>query len=109
MLQPRALDYERARPKPAPFWRRNRLLWGITDRYCYSLLVIGPLFVVMGFYSFYTDPSNTLRMHICGVAVQTAAQKTAWTLGGVVMSGLGVWFVAWHRASERDENGDIQN
>jgi hypothetical protein len=101
-LQP-PLDYEPVRPKPAPFWRRNVLLWAIICFNGYAFAVIGPWFVVAGIHSFFVDPNGSLRMF--GEPVQTVPQKILWTLLNLLIGALGVWFVAWHRFSKR--SGDV--
>ena len=99
----RALNYEPVRPKPAPFWRRNVLLWAMICFNGYGFAVIGPLFVVMGIRSFFVDPNGSLRMF--GEPVQTVTQKMLWILLNLVIGALGVWFVAWHRFSKRSRDG----
>jgi hypothetical protein len=98
-----ALDYEPVRPKPAPFWRRNVLIWAIICFNGYGVAVMGPWFVVLGIRSFFVDPAGSLTMF--GEPVQTTTQKIVWTVLNLVISALGVWFVAWHRSSTRSGDG----
>ncbi len=103
MPQQRALDYEPVRPKPAPFWRRNVLIWATICFNGYSFAVIGPWFVVLGIRSFFVNREGSLRMF--GETVQTVKQKIVWTLLSLVIGALGVWFVAWHRSAKRSGDG----
>src|SRR5258705_7064215 len=99
MVFQRALEYEPVRPRPAPFWPRNLLLWAIICFHGYSFAVIGPLFVVVGIRSFSVDPGGSLWMF--GEPVRTVIQKIVWTFLSLVIGELGIWFVAWNRASKR--------
>ena len=96
----RILDYEPAPLKPAPYWRRNRVLWII---YCigYALAVCGPVGVAAGIVSLYADPQGSLRTSVFGVPVQTVTEKLVLTVSYLLIGALGFWFLAWHSFFKR--------
>jgi hypothetical protein len=57
----------------------------------------------LGVRSFSVDPDGSLWMF--GEPVRTVTQKIVWTLLNLVIGALGIWFVAWHRASKRSGDG----
>jgi hypothetical protein len=84
------LDYEPVRPSPAPFWRRNVLLWAIICFNGYAIAVIGPLFVIVGIGSFFVDLPAGYSLSMFGKPVQTVPQKMLWTLLNLLLGALGV-------------------
>ena len=98
------LEYETVRPKPAPFWRRNALVWTIIVLIMYTFSIASPLAFALGIESYLIDPHGSMQLVLMGVPVQTLTQKIAWTLLNLVISTLAVWFVAWNCFPRRSEN-----
>jgi len=88
------LDYEPVRPKRPPIWRRSLVLWVVICIIGYCCALCGPLGVAGGIISMYVDRQGSLPQGVLGVPVQTLTQKLVLTLSYLVISALGLGFVA---------------